>query len=123
MLSNQIVSQLTGHQAIGPSGHQLLGPAGHQRRVLVATCALAAIALLMPPANAQAQTPPPLPAAENGTQYLVFFRAQPVGREEVVVLRIGDGFVVRGTSRLGPPMRSAIARSIRTGAQSAHGRT
>ena len=70
----------------------------------MATYALAAIALLTPPANAQAQTPPPLPAAENGTQYLVFFRAQPVGREEVLVLRMSDGFVVRGTSRLGPPM-------------------
>ena len=58
----------------------------------------------MPAANAAAQTPPPLPAAENGTQYLVFFRSQPVGREEVLVLRMGDGWVVRGTSRLGQPM-------------------
>ena len=56
------------------------------------------------PTKALAQTPPPLPAAENGTQYLVFFRSQPVGREEVLVLRMADGFVVRGTSRLGPPM-------------------
>ena len=52
----------------------------------------------------EAQTPPPLPAAENGTQYLVFFRSQPVGREEVIVLRMGDQWVVRGTSRLGPPI-------------------
>jgi pimeloyl-ACP methyl ester carboxylesterase len=45
-----------------------------------------------------------LPAAENGTQYLVFFRSQPVGREEVLVLRMADGWVVRGTSRLGQPI-------------------
>ena len=51
-----------------------------------------------------AQTPPPLPAAENGTQFLVFFRSQPIGREEVLVLRVGDGWIVRGTSRLGPPI-------------------
>jgi len=52
----------------------------------------------------EAQTPPPLPAAENGTQYLVFFRSQPVGREEVIVLRMADQWVVRGTSRLGQPI-------------------
>jgi pimeloyl-ACP methyl ester carboxylesterase len=58
----------------------------------------------MAAASLQAQTPPPLPAAESGTQYLVFFRSQPVGREEVLVLRMADGWVVRGTSRLGPPI-------------------
>ena len=40
----------------------------------------------------------------GNTQFLVFFRSQPVGREEVVVLRLQDGWVVRGTSRLGPPI-------------------
>jgi pimeloyl-ACP methyl ester carboxylesterase len=54
--------------------------------------------------TAAAQTPPPLPAVENGTQFLVFFRSQPIGREEVLVLRLADGFVVRGTSRLGQPI-------------------
>jgi pimeloyl-ACP methyl ester carboxylesterase len=53
---------------------------------------------------ASAQTPAPLPATDNGTQYLVFFRSTPIGREEVVVLRTSDGWVVRGTSRLGPPI-------------------
>jgi pimeloyl-ACP methyl ester carboxylesterase len=62
------------------------------------------VALLLSASAATAQTPPPLPSAENGTQFLVFFRSQPVGREEVVILRIGDGFVVRGASRLGPPI-------------------
>ena len=54
--------------------------------------------------TAAAQTLPPLPAVENGTQFLVFFRSQPVGREEVLVLRLADGWVVRGTSRLGAPL-------------------
>lgn len=53
---------------------------------------------------ASAQTPPPLPIPESGTQFLVFFRSQPVGREEVMVLRMADGWVVRGTSRLGQPI-------------------
>jgi pimeloyl-ACP methyl ester carboxylesterase len=70
----------------------------------MATCAFAVLASLMAAASLQAQTPPPLPAAESGTQYLVFFRSQPVGREEVLVLRMADGWVVRGTSRLGPPI-------------------
>lgn len=48
---------------------------------------------------------PPAPAAtESTTQFLVFLRSQPVGREEVVVLRVQDGYVVRGTSRLGAPI-------------------
>ena len=37
-------------------------------------------------------------------QFLVFFRSQPIGREEVLVLRLADGWIVRGTSRLGPPI-------------------
>ena len=51
-----------------------------------------------------AQTPAPAATAESTTQFLVFLRSQPIGREEVVVLRLQDGFVVRGTSRLGPPI-------------------
>ena len=61
----------------------------------------AALAFSVPSA---AQTQPPLPATESGTQFLVFFRSQPVGREEVLVLRMADGWIVRGTSRLGPPI-------------------
>ena len=62
------------------------------------------LASLMLAAPLQAQTPPPLPATESGTQFLVFFRSQPIGREEVLVLRMADGWVVRGTSRLGQPI-------------------
>ena len=56
--------------------------------------------LLALPASAQT----PAPAAPSTTQFLVFFRSQPIGREEVVVLRLQDGWVVRGSSRLGPPI-------------------
>jgi pimeloyl-ACP methyl ester carboxylesterase len=63
--------------------------------------ALACLAISVP---SLAQTPPPLPASDSGTQFLVFFRSQPVGREEVLVLRMADGWIVRGTSRLGPPI-------------------
>jgi pimeloyl-ACP methyl ester carboxylesterase len=62
------------------------------------------LAGLLSVSAAFAQTPPPRPATENGTQYLVFFRSQPIGREEVLVLQMGDTWVVRGTSRLGPPI-------------------
>jgi hypothetical protein len=50
-----------------------------------------------------AQTPQPA-AADGNTQFLVFFRSQPIGREEVAVLRLQQGWVVRGSSRLGPPI-------------------
>ncbi len=53
---------------------------------------------------AAAQTPAPAATKESTTQFLVFLRSQPIGREEVVVLRLLDGYVVRGTSRLGPPI-------------------
>jgi pimeloyl-ACP methyl ester carboxylesterase len=57
--------------------------------------------LLATPAASQ---PKAAPATEGTTQFLVFFRSQPIGREEVVVLRLQDGWVVRGSSRLGPPI-------------------
>lgn len=53
--------------------------------------------------GAAAQAPRPAADAAD-TQFLVFFRSQPIGREEVVVVRSGDEWVVRGSSRLGPPI-------------------
>ena len=53
--------------------------------------------------SAAAQTPAPAPAPTN-TQFLVFLRSQPIGREEVAVLKMQDGWVVRGSSRLGQPI-------------------
>jgi pimeloyl-ACP methyl ester carboxylesterase len=60
-----------------------------------------AVLLYAAPVYAQAAQPA---AAEGNTQFLVFFRSQPIGREEVAVLRLQDGWVVRGSSRLGPPI-------------------
>ena len=54
-------------------------------------------------AAAQAALPPP-PSQDPGTSYLVFFRSQPIGREDVTVVREPDGWTVRGSSRLGPPI-------------------
>jgi uncharacterized protein len=62
------------------------------------------LAILLTASSAAAQAPPPKPSTESGTQFLVFFRSQPVGREEVAVLRLADGWVVKGSSRLGPPI-------------------
>ena len=59
----------------------------------------------MTASTAAAQTPAPKPPADSsGTQFLVFFRSQPIGREEVLALRIGDEWVIRGSSRLGAPI-------------------
>src|SRR5688572_10262026 len=64
------------------------------------TCVvLAALMLAAPPPVAAQAT-----QASGNTQFLVFFRSQPVGREEVAVLKLQDGWVVRGTSRLGQPI-------------------
>lgn len=44
------------------------------------------------------------PAADGNTQFLVFLRGAPVGREEVMVLKVPEGWIVRGSSRLGQPI-------------------
>lgn len=56
-------------------------------------------------ASASAQTPVPVPRIEPAaTPYLLFFRSQAVGRDEVSVIQTADGWIVRGASRQGPPM-------------------
>jgi pimeloyl-ACP methyl ester carboxylesterase len=55
---------------------------------------------LMAALPASAQTTP----AEGNTQFLVFLGGRPVGREEVMVLKVQEGWVVRGSSRLGQPI-------------------
>jgi pimeloyl-ACP methyl ester carboxylesterase len=56
---------------------------------------------------------PPIPDP-TGTPYLVFFRGVPVGREDVLVVQTADGWTVRGTSRIGPPidMTTRVAEVI-----------
>jgi pimeloyl-ACP methyl ester carboxylesterase len=63
----------------------------------------AGLAILLAATQVLAQAPAQ-PSAGGDTQFLVFFRSQPVGREEVIVLKTADGWVVRGTSRLGAPI-------------------
>src|SRR5262245_46430981 len=65
-------------------------------RLLSALCLLSASAAAQP-----GLLPPPEPSS---TPYLVFFRATPVGREDVTVMQTADGWIVRGASRLGPPI-------------------
>ncbi|MDP2052835.1 MAG: alpha/beta fold hydrolase [Acidobacteriota bacterium] len=62
-----------------------------------------ALTVLLMVSGAAAQAPRPAADAAD-TQFLVFFRSQPIGREEVIVLRVGDEWIVRGSSRLGPPI-------------------
>ncbi|MEY4096206.1 MAG: hypothetical protein RLZZ53_3405 [Acidobacteriota bacterium] len=59
--------------------------------------------MLLMATHALAQAPAQ-PAATSDTQFLVFFRSQPIGREEAIVLRTADGWTVKGTSRLGAPI-------------------
>jgi pimeloyl-ACP methyl ester carboxylesterase len=46
----------------------------------------------------------PSPDSDGNTQFLVFLGGRPVGREEVAVLKVQEGWVVRGNSRLGQPI-------------------
>ena len=64
-------------------------------RLAIALLLLATAALPAP-----AQTAP----AEGNTQFLVFLGGRPVGREEVMVLKVQEGWIVRGSSRLGQPI-------------------
>jgi pimeloyl-ACP methyl ester carboxylesterase len=64
-------------------------------RLAVALLLLATAALPAP-----AQTAP----ADGNTQFLVFLGGRPVGREEVMVLKVQEGWIVRGSSRLGQPI-------------------
>lgn len=75
---------------------------------LLASCAPAA-------ALAQAQAPsrpPPAAAARaeltGADTYLVFLAGRVVGREELAVTRQADGWILRGSSRLGPPMATIV---------------
>ena len=62
-------------------------------------------AVLLTASTVGAQPARPVPVAGAGnTQFLVFFRSQPVGREEVAVLQVGDEWIVRGSSQLGQPL-------------------
>lgn len=51
------------------------------------------------------------PSDPGSTSYLVFLRQQPIGREEVAVVRNAGGWTVRGTSQLGVPVDITTRRA------------
>jgi uncharacterized protein len=70
---------------------------------LLAVCLAATIAV---DAAAQATAPAPqLSASKPAEQtYTVFLRSRPIGQENVSVARTEDGWLIRGSSRLGAPI-------------------
>jgi pimeloyl-ACP methyl ester carboxylesterase len=59
-----------------------------------------------------AQNAPVQVQAPNGAvTYLVFLQQRPVGREEVLVVNDADGWTVRGSSQLGPPIDIVTRRA------------
>ena len=77
---------------------------------------LAVLALLAAcaPAAVLAQAPAPVPAAPARAElagadtYVVFLAGRVVGREELALTRQADGWILRGSSRLGPPMATTV---------------
>jgi pimeloyl-ACP methyl ester carboxylesterase len=49
-------------------------------------------------------------ASDQSRAYIVFLQARPIGREEVAVIRDADGWIVRGSSRISPPV-DVVTRS------------
>lgn len=78
----------------------------HCIRGLVASMAIALAGTAGPALLAAAGQPivAPPPADPNAASYVVFLGSRPVGREEVAVVRQADGWIVRGTSRIGAPV-------------------
>jgi len=80
--------------------------------------ALMAAVLAVAAPGASAQTPPaPMPAPEqptpaaapiDGDIYVVFLAGGLIGREELAVTRGAEGWTLRGTSRLNPPVGTTV---------------
>ncbi len=51
-----------------------------------------------------AQEKPAAPNGVPGDEFLVFIQQRPIGRENVSIVRDADGWSVRGTSQMGPPV-------------------
>jgi pimeloyl-ACP methyl ester carboxylesterase len=54
--------------------------------------------------GASAQQAPLPPPGRGATLYTVFLGQRALGREDVTVVREADGWVIRGTSQIGPPV-------------------
>ena len=66
---------------------------------LAATLALAVLTMVESTTPTRAQV-----AAPESRAYVVFLQSRPIGREEVAILRDADGWIVRGSSRIGAPI-------------------
>ncbi len=61
------------------------------------------LALAATAADVPAQPPSPAPT-DASYSYTVFLQSRPIGQESVSVIRQTDGWVIRGSNRLGPPL-------------------
>ncbi len=52
--------------------------------------------------------PPPRADLAGAESYTIFLAGRPVGREEVAVTRQADGWTIRGSSRIGPPIATTV---------------
>ena len=63
-------------------------------------------------ALAQGATPRPAPSTRvdtsGGDAYVVFLAGRVVGREEVLLVRQADGWILRGSGRLSPPIATVV---------------
>lgn len=71
----------------------------HIMRLVLVTLIVPVLAGAQP-----APAPSPAPAADATRSYTVFLQSRPVGQESVSITRQADGFLVRGSNRLGPPL-------------------
>src|SRR5215208_4791026 len=67
----------------------------HFMRLTAAVAALFGVSA----STTQGQAP-----SETAESYTVFVQSRPIGQESVAVVKVGDGWVVRGNNRLGPPL-------------------
>lgn len=52
--------------------------------------------------------PPPRVDLAGAESYTIFLAGRPLGREEVAVSRQADGWTIRGSSRIGPPIATTV---------------
>ena len=76
------------------------------------TAVVALAVLLASTLSAQVAPPPPPPAQRaelaGAESYVIFLAGRPIGREEVAVTRQAEGWVLRGSSRVGPPIATSV---------------
>jgi hypothetical protein len=75
---------------------------------IVLACGLVAVVAA---ALAAQDRPVPVQGPAGSVTYLVFLQQRPVGREEVAVVNDADGWTVRGSSQLGPPIDITTRRA------------